>query len=118
MTTPSMAPEKLSPCIPWMPVTAAERMSLKSPGSAWMSSQIMPISVIRTGSHLGHMKLSPDAPPIVRKTPKPGLVMKVPSPRKAKLRPSPPSSNDPTLTSAPMAPKLMSSSSSAASVLM
>ena len=115
--TPSMAPENSSPAMPCSPVTAAERVSTKSAGSSWMSRQVMPISVILIGSQAGHLKLAPSAAPMDRNTPKPGLVMKVPSPRKAKLRPSPPSTSEPMVTSAPTERKLTISSLAAAEVL-
>ena len=116
--TPSMAPENSSPAMPCRPVTAADKVSTKSAGSSWMSRQVMPISVILIGSHDGHLKLAPSAAPIERNTPKPGLVTKVPSPRKAKLRPSPPMTSEPMVTSAPTERKLTISSVAAAEVLM
>ena len=79
---------------------------------------MMPIWVMRTGNQLGHIKLSPPAEPILRNTPKPAFALKLPSPMKAKLRASPPSFRDPTVTSAPTDVKLTSSSLSAALVLM
>jgi hypothetical protein len=103
--------------MPWMPVTDADRVRTKSVGSFWMSAQVMPISVILIGSQVGHLKLSPVAAPTLMKTPKPGLVTKVPSPRKAKLRPSPPSTSEPIVTSAPTERKLTISSLAAADVL-
>ena len=116
ITMPSTLPENSRPSIPLMLVTVADKVSWKSAGSAWISRQVMPTSVMWMGSHSGHLKLPPSAEPILRKTPNPGLVTKVPSPRKAKLRPSPPRSNEPIVTSAPTAPKLTSSSLSAAPV--
>ncbi len=116
--TPSIEPENSSPDMPCKPVTLAERVSRKLVGSFWMSGQLMPISLILIGSHDGHLKLSPVAAPTLMKTPNPGLVTKVPSPRKAKLRPSPPSTSEPIVTSAPTERKLTISSSAAAEVLM
>jgi hypothetical protein len=75
-----------------------------------MSRQVMPISVILIGSQAGHLKLAPVAEPTLMKTPKPGFVTKVPSPRNAKLRPSPPSTSEPIVTSAPTERKLTISS--------
>ena len=71
---------------------------------------------MRIGSQVGHPSESPVADPTARNTPKPGLVMNVPSPRKAKFRPSPEILSGPAVTSAPTAPKLTSSSLSAAPV--
>ncbi len=120
MTMPSTAPENSRPSPPCRPVTAADSTSWKLPGSVRRLSpcQMTPISVIRMGSQLGHLKLAPSAEPMLRKTPKPALVTKVPSPVNAKLRASPPSLRDPTVTSAPTDWKLTISSSSAAPVLM
>ena len=116
--TPSIEPENSTPAMPWMPVTLADSVSTKLAGSAWMSGHSMPMAVMRTGSQLGHLKLSPLAPPTERNTPKPGRVWNEPSPRKAKFRASPAMTTLPTFTSAPTDWKLTSGSSSAAPVSM
>ena len=116
ITTPSIDPENSSPSMPWILLTVADSINWKSPGSFWISFQIIPISVMRTGIQSGHLKPLPSAESRVRNTPKPALATKVPSPRKAKFRPSPPIFSEPIVTSAPTAPKLTISSSSAASV--
>ena len=120
MTMPSTAPENSRPLMPCSPVTAAERISWKLPGSFCRLSpgQMIPISVMRIGSHSGHMKLPPSAEPMLRNTPKPALALNEPLPRKAKLRASPPSFSEPTVISAPTDSKLTNSSLSAAPVLM
>jgi hypothetical protein len=96
--------------IPLSVSTFADRIRTKLPGSAWMSGHWIPISVILIGSQSGHMKSLPVAPPIVRKTPKPGFVTNVPLPRNAKLRASPLIFPNGRLTSAPTDAKLASSS--------
>ena len=116
ITMPSTVPENCRSSPPFMPVMLADRMSLKSAGWAWMSSQVIPIWVMAMGNQLGHLKLPPVAPPTLRNTPNPGLVLKLPSPVKAKLRASPPITSEPTLTTAPMERKDIRSSSGPAPV--
>ena len=97
-----MAPVNDSPFSPLSSVTASDRVRMKSSGWFWMSAHSMPMALMWTGSHSGHLKLLPVAELMVRKIPKPGFVLKLPSPRKAKLRASPPSSNEPIFTRAPI----------------
>ena len=101
MRMPSTAPVNVSPGTAGMPAMLADRMIAKSAGSAWMSRHVMPISLMRIGSQLGHLNESPVAPPTLKKTPKPVLVSNEPSPMKAKLRASPPITRLPIFTSAP-----------------
>ena len=81
-----------TPPSPWMPVTLADRVSVKSPGSlGWTSGQLIPIDWIWIGRKLGHWNDPPVGDPTLRLTPKPGKVSKLPSPRKAKSVAVPPS---------------------------
>ena len=99
--TPSIVPSKLSPATAGSPLTLADRLMRKSPGSLSKSGHSIPSALILIGSHDGHLKLSPDAEPTLRKTPKPGFASKSPLPRMAKLRASPPMTSEPILTVAP-----------------
>ena len=77
---PSIEPENVSPPMPLIPVTLAERVRTKSSGWLSMSAHSIPIASIRTPRNDGIPKPSPVAEPTPRKTPKPGLVLNVPSP--------------------------------------
>ena len=88
---PSIEPENSRPAMPLIPVTLADSVRTKFAGSfSIVAGHLMPIELIWIGSQLGHLKLSPSAPPTLRKTPKPLLGWNEPSPRNAKLRASPP----------------------------
>ncbi len=114
---PSIAPENSRFGIPWIDVTAADMISVKSSGWACGSVHWMPSWVIRMGSQDGHLNALPSAPPRLRTTPKPCLALNEPSPVKLKLRASPPIISDPIFTSAPTAAKETRSSVGPAPVL-
>ena len=116
---PSIEPENVRPPIPWIPVTLADRVRTKLPGSEVGSpfGHWMPISLMWTGSQDGQAKLSPVAPPTERKMPKPGRALNEPLPRNSKLRASPPMSRPATASSALIEVKLTSGSVGPAPVL-
>ena len=116
---PSIEPENVRPPIPWIPVTLADRVRTKLPGSEVGSpfGHWMPISLMWTGSQDGQAKLSPVAPPTERKMPKPGRALNEPLPRNSKLRASPAMSRPATASSALIEVKLTSGSVGPAPVL-
>ena len=105
---PWIDPENSRPLIPLIPVTLAESVRMKFPGSVLMCGHWRPIASIRTGSQLGHLKLSPVAAPIANWTPKLSPAEKLPSPRNAKLDALPVIVRPPTVMLALAEPKLTS----------
>ncbi len=67
---PWTEPETWRPPRPWIPVTLADRVRMKWPGSVLMFGHWMPIESIWTGRKLGHWNELPVAEPTLRKTPK------------------------------------------------
>jgi hypothetical protein len=102
MRTPSMEPLNSRPSRPWIDVTDAERMIVKSSGAFSGSIHCTPISSMRIGRKDGHWNVEPVAEPMPRNTPNPRRTLNVPSPRKWKLRASPVSARGPMFTVAPI----------------
>ena len=99
--TPSIAPLNVSPFTPLISVTLTERVMTKSSGRFSMSSHCKPIALMRIGRKEGHLKVSPEAAPMLRITANPGFALNFPLPRKAKFRASPPISIPPIFKRAP-----------------
>ena len=113
---PLIVPSNFRPGLPCNPVTVAESVRTNFSGAFWISAHWTPISVMRIGNQAGHLNDAPVADPTPMNTPNPRLVTNVPSPKNANCRASPINVIDPTVSSAPIAAKLISSSSLAALV--